>query len=46
MEEKYKEVIEIGLAVLAVIEEKLMLKFRLTESDVKSLLDEFLEDVW
>ena len=41
MEEVYKEVIEIGLAL---IEEKLMVKFGLTESDVHRIMIEYFEE--
>lgn len=41
MEEEYKEIIEIGLAL---IEEKLMVKFRLTSSDVEEIMREFYEE--
>ena len=41
MEEEYKEVIEIGLAL---IEEKLMEKFRLSTSDVRSIFREYFEE--
>ena len=43
MEEKYKEVIEIGLAL---IEEKLMVKFGLTVSDAQSIIDEYFEELY
>ena len=43
MEEKYKEIIEIGLAL---IEEKLMLKFGLGVNDARYILDEYLEERW
>ena len=41
MEEKYKEVIEIGLGL---IEEKLMVKFGLSASDVESIMIEYHEE--
>ena len=41
MEEEYKEIIEIGLAL---IEEKLMVKFGLTESDVRTIFREYFEE--
>lgn len=43
MEEKYKEVIEIGMAL---IEEKLMEKFGLSASDIRCLLDEYAKEMW
>ena len=42
MEEKYKEVIEIGIAL---IEEKLMEKFGLSTSDVEDIMDEYYEEI-
>lgn len=42
-EEKYKEIIDIGMAL---IEEKMMIKFGMTNVDAQYIIAEYLEELW
>lgn len=42
-EKKYKEIIDIGMGS---IEEKIMIKFGLSQSEVQMIIAEYLEDLW